>query len=187
MARIETVFLAGPHRFHPEREALNAERRRLCAEAGVVASGLEPRGDDDPEAGELRAREIYATVMGQLRAADAVVADLSPWRGPGADSGTAFEVGVAAALGKPVAGYINIDAEAEGELLGRVEGWVGAGPDAHDVWRDPEGARVEDLGLPETALLWAEARRLFVIVTPQPAEELAGLELCLEALKLYAD
>lgn len=64
---------------------------------------------------------------------------------------------------------------------------LGAAPGEDGAWRDPEGALIEDLGLPETAMLWAEARRFYVIVTSDPFEELAGLELCLEALKLYAD
>ena len=38
-----------------------------------------------------------------IRAADFVMANLNDFRGPGEpDSGTAFEVGFAAALGKPV-------------------------------------------------------------------------------------
>ena len=55
------------------------------------------------------------------------------------------------------------------------------------MWHDPDGARIEDLGLPETALLWAEARRFLVIITDSPMEDVTGLELCLEALRLYAD
>ena len=36
-------------------------------------------------------------------------------------------------------------------------------------------------------MLWAEARRLYVIVTEDPLGDLTGLQLCLEALRLYAD
>ena len=50
-----------------------------------------------------------------------------------------------------------------------------------------DGAEVEDLGFPEALMLWAEARRFFVVVTPDPFAETAGLELCLQALKLYAN
>jgi nucleoside 2-deoxyribosyltransferase len=46
---------------------------------------------------------------------------------------------------------------------------------------------VEDFGLPETVMLWAEARRLFVVITDDPLHDLTGLELCLDALALYAE
>ena len=64
---------------------------------------------------------------------------------------------------------------------------LGAAPDEAGVWRDADGCEVEDFGLPESLMLWAEARRVYVIVTPDPLEDLTGLEMCLEAVKLYAD
>ncbi len=36
-------------------------------------------------------------------------------------------------------------------------------------------------------MLWAEARRLYVIVTNDVQTDLTGLQLCLEAVQLYAD
>jgi len=39
------------------------------------------------------AREVYAGALANLRQADAVIANLSPWRGPNCDPGCAFEVG----------------------------------------------------------------------------------------------
>jgi hypothetical protein len=36
-------------------------------------------------------------------------------------------------------------------------------------------------------MLWAEARRLFVIATPDIYGDLAGFEMCLDAVKLYSD
>jgi len=59
--------------------------------------------------------------------------------------------------------------------------------------RDPDGrfrdhlaCEVEDFGLPENLMLWAEARRFFVIVTPDPFSDLTGLELALDAARVYA-
>lgn len=189
MPRIDSVYLTGPHRFHPDAPRLRAAQDALCAAAGVAPLRSAAADPDlsGTENGELRARTIYTETAARLRAADAVVADLSPWRGPGPEAGAAFEAGFAAALGKPVCAYANLEDEDEAELLERVRAHVGGAPDAHGAWRDPDGLLIEDLGLPETAMLWAEARRFYVIVTADPLEELAGLELCLEALKLYAD
>ena len=42
-----------------------------------------------------------------MRSCDAAIANLTPFRGVAADSGTAFEVGFMRALGRPVLGYSN--------------------------------------------------------------------------------
>jgi len=41
--------------------------------------------------------------------------------------------------------------------------------------------------LPENLMLWAESRRFYVIVTADPQDDITGVELCLEAMRLYAD
>lgn len=46
---------------------------------------------------------------------------------------------------------------------------------------------MEDYGLPETLVLWAEAKRFFVVVTAAPADDLSGLEFCLDAMNRYVD
>ncbi len=43
-----------------------------------------------------------------IRGCDAVIANLTPFRGPSADVGTAFEIGFAHALGKKVLAYSNV-------------------------------------------------------------------------------
>ena len=111
---------------------------------------------------------------------------LLPWRGPNCDPATAFAAGFMAALGKPVFAYLNVEDEDDADHRERVERLLGAQPDDTGVWRDMDGAEVEDFGLPESLMLWVEARRFFVIVTPDPMAELAGLELSLEAVRLYA-
>ncbi|MGE5502673.1 MAG: nucleoside 2-deoxyribosyltransferase, partial [Ignavibacteriales bacterium] len=55
------------------------------------------------------------------------------------------------------------------------------------VWRDGDGCLIEDFGLPESLMLWGEARRLFLIVTDDQLHDLTGLELCLDAVRLYSD
>jgi nucleoside 2-deoxyribosyltransferase len=186
MRRIERVFLAGPDAFAPDGAAVVAAKRELVEAAGFapLAAALP---DPGVERDEIAARVAYADTLSALREADAAIANLSPWRGPGADASTAFQAGFAAALGKPVFAYANVEDEAQADLLGRVRAWIGADEEAGGVWRDADGCEVEDLGFPESLMLWAEARRFYVIVTPDPFAETAGLELCLEALRLYAE
>ncbi len=187
MRRLKTLYLSGPDRDYPDAEALIARKRALCTAADLTARLAADEVTLSVNTGELQAREIYAGALANLRACDAVVANLTPWRGPACDPATAFEVGFASALGKPVLAYLNVEDEQDAEYRSRVEAWLGAMPDETGVWRDADGAAVEDLDLPESPLLWAEARRLFVIVTPDPLGDLTGLELCLEALKAWDD
>jgi nucleoside 2-deoxyribosyltransferase len=80
--------------------------QQLCADRGfegvypldaVVPPGLSPAG---------RATWIYRVNLDAIRRADIVMANVADFRGAGEpDSGTAFEIGFAAALGKPVWGY----------------------------------------------------------------------------------
>jgi len=187
MRRLKTVYLAGPDVHYPDAGELLARKRLACLSAEVEARLAGDGVTLSARAGELQAREAYAGALANIRASDAVVANLTPWRGPGCDPATAFEAGFASALGKPVLAYLNVDEEADAEYRARVEAWIGAAPDAKGEWRDAQDCAIEDLDLPEAALLWAEARRLFVIVTPDPYGDITGLELCLEALKEYAE
>lgn len=187
MRRNGSLYLAGPDVFFPDAGDLFARKRAMCEAAGFTA--LLPIDIDliESEPSEAMAREIYAADMKAVRSSDALIANLTPWRGPGADPGTAFEFGFAAGLGKPVFGYLNVTDEGEADHRTRVLSWVGGelGPDGR--WRDGDDCEIEDFGLPENLMLWAEARRLYVIITPDPLFDLTGLELCLEAVKLYAD
>ena len=162
------------------------KKRELCAAAGFIGVGALDGVLVETTPSEAMAREIYADSIARLRQCDALIANLTPWRGPGCDPGTAFEVGFAAALGKPVFAYLNVDDEDEADHSGRVEGRLGAGRDGEGRLRDLLGCEVEDFGLPENLMLWAETRRFFVVVTPDPIGDLTGLKLVLEAVRLYA-
>lgn len=186
MRPVRSLWLAGPEAWLPDHEAQAARQRALCVEAGLeplIPARMPPGEGGD----ELEARQFYAARMAQLRQADAAVINLTPFRGPSADTATVFEMGVLAGLGKPTFAYLNVASEAEAEYVARVDVVLGANLDATGVWRDGDGCLIEDQGLPETVMLWGEARRLFVIVTQDPLRDLTGLELCLEALALYAE
>ena len=187
MRPVRSLWLAGPEPWLPDANAQSARQRALCHDNGFTGLTPPAAAAGDPADSEIQARELYAGRMAMLRRADAGVVNLTPWRGPSCDASTAFEAGVLAGLGKPVFAYLNVLDEIQAEYVDRVEAQVGAQRDAAGVWRDGDGCAVEDFGLPETVMLWAEARRLFVVVTDDPLRDLTGLELCLEALALYAE
>jgi nucleoside 2-deoxyribosyltransferase len=187
MRRISSIFLAGPDQWFPEAEDHLSRARGMIELAGYTPMIGAGGGLIETERSEVMARETYAKTLQTLRTADAVIANLTPWRGVGADPAAAFQVGFASALGKPVFAYLNVAAEDEADVRGRVEAQFGASPDSAGVWRDADDCEIEDYGLPENLMLWAEARRFYVIVTPEPIGDLTGLELCLEAVGLYSE
>lgn len=187
MRRVSSLYLAGPDLWYPDADA-HLERQRLVAEqAGFTVLEAAALPAEVRDAGELAARAMYAERISRLRRADAGIVNLTPFRGPAADAATTFEMGFLAGLGKPLFGWINLGDELEAEYRERVEAWMGARPDDAGVWRDGEDCEIEDLGLPEATMLWAELRRLFVIVTDDPMHDLTGFGMCLEAVRLYAE
>jgi nucleoside 2-deoxyribosyltransferase len=186
MRRIVSLYLAGPDLWFAGAEDHARRKKALCADAGFVGVTTFDGVLVETAPSEAMAREIYADCIARLRQCDAVVANITPWRGPGCDPGTAFEMGFAAALGKPVFAYLNVSDEDEADHRSRVEMLLGAETDDEGKWRDAQDCEVEDFGLPENLMLWAEARRLFVIVTPDPLRDLTGLKLALDAVRLYA-
>lgn len=187
MRRIRTLYFAGPGQHLRQSESLASEARLLAEASGfslVTPDGVELT---EQEPSEAMAREIYAQRVAQMRQSDAAIVDLTPFRGPHCDPAPAFEAGFFSGLGKPVFAYMNVVGEGEAELAARVEALVGAQADERGVLRDDNGAAIEDYGLPESLMLWAEARRLYVIVTPDPDLDLTGFQLCLDAVKLYTD
>ena len=99
------VYLAGPNVFRLDAKEHGEELKEKCSLAGF--EGLFPA--DSEVDGNLsrsdQARMIYAANISLIREADQVIANLTPFRGPSMDVGTAFEIGYATALGKPVVGY----------------------------------------------------------------------------------
>ncbi|HUO21098.1 MAG TPA: nucleoside 2-deoxyribosyltransferase [Caulobacteraceae bacterium] len=187
MRRIASLYIGGPDAAMPEGANRLTEKRMLCQDRGFAPVLSTDGVLVETEPSEAMAREMYADRVQRLRQADAAILNFTPWRGPGCYSGAAFEAGFLAALGKPVFAYLNVETEDEAELKTRIGHSMGLELDRKGVVRDGFGGEVEDFGLPEDLMLWAEARRLFVIVTADVWNDLTGFELCLDAVKLYSD
>jgi nucleoside 2-deoxyribosyltransferase len=187
MRRIASVYLSGPERWSPDAADLMVRQRQACEAAGVTPLFAGDTPLVEREGSEAMARETYAAALGSLRQADAVIVNLTPWRGPSAHPTAIFEAGFASALGKPVFAYMNVADEDDAEYAVRVDSLIGSTLGEDGVARDVDGCEIEDFGLPETLMLWAEARRFFCIVTSDPLGDVTGVELCLDALKAYSD
>jgi len=141
-----TVYLAGFDVFEPDALQRGNHLKALCSEAGL--EGLYPLDNQLPSglAGPAAARWIYEQNVALIHRSDAVLANLNPFRGHEPDSGTAFEVGMATALGKPVWAWF----KAQGSLRDQIP--------CDTLGRDAHGFTVEDFGLPRNLMLacaWA--------------------------------
>jgi nucleoside 2-deoxyribosyltransferase len=143
------VYLAGPAVFHPAANALFDYLVEACTKHGLEAITPQVMGVDLSQFDAAgKAAAIRQLNVDKIRAADAVIACISPFRGPGADAGTAWEMGYAEALGKPVIAWC----EETGDYLSRVP----ADPDdAGRTWCRQHGMAVEDFGLVDNLMLTA--------------------------------
>ena len=133
------LYIAGPDVFRPDAPAWAEGVRALCRDAGHEA--LIPL-----DGAETTADGIYRNNLRLIESAEAVLANLNPFRGAEPDSGTCVEVGYALALGKPVIGYL----EKMKPLRERLDA---GGPGIDGRYRDAEGRAVEDFGLPLNLML----------------------------------
>ncbi len=155
------VYLAGPDVFHPEAVTLGRRKQEICADHGLTGlfpldADLSAHAPSDP--GPSLARAIFQANEAMIGACDGVLANLVPFRGPNVDDGTAYEIGVAAALGKPVIGYAALPRGMGGLLPQRTAHAWGPLRDVSDAVRrrqqvDRDGLQVEDFGLPVNLML----------------------------------
>lgn len=99
------VYLAGPDVFLPRPWERGETLRTICAQYGL--EGVYPLDGSAPGAEVPPASVISAANEAHIRSCDAVLANLTPFRGVSADAGTVYEVGFARALGRVVVGYSN--------------------------------------------------------------------------------
>lgn len=171
------AYLAGPEVFFADRRAAGERKKAICAAYGL--EGLYPLDEAVDVAGADAAARIFAANVGMIRACDVVIANLTPFRGLGADAGTAVEVGLAFAMGKPVHGYSGAGAG----LFERTAAQAGeGGPERRDdgFAYHPDGMSIEEFGLADNLML-IEAIRASggAFHAPEVGEERAVCDLAL--------
>jgi nucleoside 2-deoxyribosyltransferase len=140
------VYLAGPDVFLPDAAMWMERKKAICA--SVQLTGVSPL-DDFPNqpadwANLPEWRRIALRNEAHIRGCAAIVANLTPFRGPSADVGTVYEVGFARGLGLKVFGYATV---ATG-FLDRTLSSIGDGRQETDgSWWDRDGLLVEQFGL----------------------------------------
>jgi nucleoside 2-deoxyribosyltransferase len=99
------IYLAGPDVFLPDAVDIGKRKAALCARHGL--SGLYPLDNAIDLSARDVSRQIFKANHAMMDASDAIIANLTPFRGPGADAGTVYELGYMAGRGKLCLGYCN--------------------------------------------------------------------------------
>ena len=99
------VYLAGPDVFLPDAVEIGRQKVNLCERYGFI--GLFPLDNEiDHSIGDA-SLQIFRGNEAMMDRADAIVANLTPFRGPSADAGTVYELGYMAGRNKLCLGYSN--------------------------------------------------------------------------------
>lgn len=178
---IPKLYLAGPDVFAANAPELARRKQHLCESYGLA--GLVPIDTDEgPAPIEVSSQRIFAANVGMMRSADAIVANLTPFRGVSADVGTVFELGFMAALGKPIYGYSNLATPLR-QRLANAFGPLQFAPDGRLFGSD--GMAVEDFGLGDNLMI-DEALVVFGqplvtgdVAPGQEFDDLTAFEACL--------
>ena len=140
------IYLAGPDVFEADAIAQGKQLKILCLKYGF--EGLFPL--DNEIAGGTTPYETAKTIreanIKLIETCDIVMANLNPFRGLEPDSGTVYEVGYAAALGKKVYAYASdlrpmLERVREKQML------------AEDAELCQEGKIIEDFGLSHNLMM----------------------------------
>jgi nucleoside 2-deoxyribosyltransferase len=166
MPAAPVVYLAGPEVFLPDAVEVGRRKVEVCARHGLA--GWYPLDADVGGAeGPAGAWALFDAMLAMLDRCDAVIANLTPFRGPSADVGTVWELGYAAGRGLPVFGYT-------------------AAMDHYGARVTPDGLMVEDFGLADNLMLEGAVRRAGGAVVRVDGggdplvrmRHLAGFEVC---------
>ena len=148
------VYLSGPDIFLPNSKDIDNNKKAICERYGMAGvSQLDMAGDRLFNGDAKMAGEIFDQCRELITNCDLLIANMSPFRGPSLEAGTALEMGLMLGLGKPVLGY-SLDKEDYAARLMTL----------HDVFelplnetsgdlQAPDGLVVENFGLSEGALV----------------------------------
>lgn len=181
------IYLAGPEVFLRKPKKIGAAKVAICARHGL--EGRFPLDVEVDLAGlslEEQGLAIFRANEALLADCDALIANMTPFRGPSMDVGTAYEIGFMRGLKRPVFGYTNSDAlffERTSKFLsGRLARRKGSDPSM--PFEDEDQMALEQFGLGDNLMLDAAIRESGTDVVRMKAKrraryaDLAAFEAC---------
>ncbi|MBB3948566.1 nucleoside 2-deoxyribosyltransferase [Rhizobium skierniewicense] len=166
------IYLAGPEVFLPNARDMLDEKAELVRQAGHIP--LSPGDLQIPPADTKRGHgcNINAIDEQMMQEADAIIANLTPFRGIAADTGTSYELGFMCALEKPVFAYTNVAANHFSRIMNYYDGV--ATQDETGRYRGADGVSIENFDMADNLMLHGGIIRRggAVVVGDAPADAL---------------
>ena len=132
------IYLAGPEVFFADPAGEASRLKEICSANGLV--GCFPTDADYPKDNKMSSAEkIYLGNVRLIDSCDAIIANMSPFRGISMDPGTVFEIGYAVAQGKPIFGWSLAHAETYSFRIKKA--------------KIEDGMHVEDYGITDNLML----------------------------------
>lgn len=183
---VKRIYLAGPEVFLRNAKEIGEQKKALCRKYGF--EGVFPL-DNEVDGKNKSPRELGLCISAfnedLIRSCDLVIANITPFRSPSADVGTAYEMGFAHALGKKVFAYTNIVEQFTERTIKALNYEVNRSSDGK--LRDAQGMFIEEVDLTDNLMLdgciYASSKRLVIEQAPsnQLFTYLGGFEKCLIA------
>ncbi|MGF1717640.1 nucleoside 2-deoxyribosyltransferase [Photobacterium chitinilyticum] len=183
------IYLAGPEVFLQNATEIGEYKKKLCGLYGFeglypLDNVLELNANNPQENGLMIARANEKLIQ----EADAIIANITPFRGCSCDVGTAYEMGLARGLGKPVFAYSN---DERFFLQRNIEELPGVNRLSDELFVDHQQMTLENFGLIDNLMLDGSVEapiiRHQLVDKAQKYSELLGFEQCLKQLQKYLE
>src|SRR6516225_11789176 len=171
------IYLAGPDVFLPDAIDIGRRKVDICAHHQLV--GLYPMDNAIDVATSDASLQIFHANEAMMNEADAIIANLTPFRGPSADAGTVYELGYMAGRGRLCLGYSNDPSPYADRVREFTKVTLGDGS-----LKDAQGLTVEDFGLSDNLMIiHALGLHGCALVTPPQGpsniwRDLTSFEIC---------
>lgn len=179
------VYLAGPEVFLRNAKEIGELKKALCGNYGF--EGVFSL-DAEVDVKDKTPREVGLCISAAnetlIKTCDIVIANMTPFRGPSTDVGTAYEMGFAHALGKKVFAYTNIAVPFTERTVKALNFDVNRSSDGK--LRDANGMFIEEVDLTDNLMLdgCIHASTQGLVVEKVDADQLFtyldGFEKCLK-------
>ncbi len=186
------VYLAGPEVFLRNAKKVGEQKKALCQKYGF--EGVFPL-DNEVETKNKDLKEIGLCISrlneDLIKTCDFIIANLTPFRGPSADVGTAYEMGFAHALGKKVFAYTNVTEPFTQRTIKFLNSHVEC--EADGKLRDAQGMFIEEYNFVDNLMLdgCIHLSTECLVVEQAPQDKLfscfGGFEKCLRFVQTKMD